>query len=206
MTDPKEDEASSEETTVPVVGDPDADEEFAPFDELQDAFKPGQIQKVRVADGLPTQVAPQSGKSDIPPLSVETLVCMGDFSEFVSRNTERERFLPEDVERGEDGIWRVTRSDRKGILVEPIRPPCQHYVRQMTQLPENPENRLILRLCSARRTTEGAFMSVSNMAMWACSMRSPRDLNSEQLLDDFDTKKVEEGRTRVYDSIFSSAE
>jgi len=194
-----------EETTVPMVGDPDAEEDFTPFSELEEGFQPTQIQKVLAEDGLPTQVAPDAGKSDIPPLSPETLVCMGDYSTFVIRDEAgriKDRYVPEEVECGIDGVWR----NRDGTDVQPIRQPCQHYVRQMTQLPENPDNQLILRLCSARRTTEGAFMSVSNLAMWACTMRSPRDLGSEQQLDEFDVKKVEEGRTRVYDSIFGSSE
>lgn len=211
MSDPKN-EAQPEETLVPATGglSQDEEEEFTPFDELNAEFQPSQIKKVLADDGLPTQVAPEAGRSDIPPLSTETLVCMGDFSEFVLRNSDgeiTERFKPEEVEQKHDGTWVIkSHHPHSRWTVEPIRPPCRHYVRQMTQLPENPERQLILRLCSARRTVEGAFMSVSNLAMWACTMREPRHLESEKQLDDFDTKKVEEGRNRQYDSIFGKVE
>lgn len=200
MSDPNS--ADPKETTVPLRSAEGGEEDFSPFDDLQEQFKPSEIQKVLAEDGLPTQVAPDAGKSDIPPLSPKTLVCMGDFSSFVERHPDGSISAchsPEEVYRRDDGGW----CTKGGISVEPIRLPCRHYVRQMTQLPENPENQLILRLCSARRTTEGAFMSVSDLAMWACTMREPRHWESEELLDDFDHKKVRQGIRREHRSIFS---
>ena len=92
------------------------------------------------------------------------------------------------------------------IEVEPLRPPCKHYVRQFTQFELNPENDAALRLCAARRTTEGAFMSVRDRRFEACDMREPRDLDSEKILDDFDAKKIREGDRREYFSIFDGYE
>lgn len=90
------------------------------------------------------------------------------------------------------------------VEVEPARPECAHYVRQMSQFDYNPENQKIYRLCSARRTTEGTFMTVSDRAVWACSMREPRDLVSEAEIDDFDARKMKEGASRVYLPMFGS--
>jgi len=91
---------------------------------------------------------------------------------------------------------------REWIEVEPIRPPCRHYVRQITQFDYNPEADVTLRLCAARRTTEGAFMSVRDRKMTACDMREPRHMESETVLDDFDNRKIREGASRTYHSMF----
>jgi hypothetical protein len=137
--------------------------------------------------------------SDIPSLSTETLVCMGDFSRFVLRDDYgkiQETF--ETAEQDRYGRWWVARTG--GIdgraEVEPLRPPCIHYVRQVTQFDKNPELKDHLRLCAARRTTEGTFMSLKDIGMWACSMRSPRDLESEKLITEFDLLKMQQGRNR----------
>jgi len=92
--------------------------------------------------------------------------------------------------------------DDKWVEVEPIRPPCIHYARQATQAAFNPANREYPRLCSARRTTEGAMMGVGNLGLWACDMRCPRDAETERVLDNFDVDKEEQGKNRTYLSIF----
>lgn len=84
------------------------------------------------------------------------------------------------------------------VEVEPIRPQCKHYVRQKGQLRWNPEHKDYARLCSARRTTEGTFMTVKDTGIWACSMRDPMYLPSEHVLDDFDKLKIEQGANRRY--------
>ena len=154
------------------------------------------------ADGLPTQVAePGSGMSDIPSLSTETLVCMGDFSSFVIRDdfgTIQKTYSSADQDR--EGRWWAEGQGEFGsmkrVQVEPVRPPCKHYVRQVTQFDKNPEAKDHLRLCSARRTTEGTFMTLKDIGMWACSMRSPRDPESEKLITEFDLLKMKQGKTR----------
>lgn len=191
-------EAGEEDTIIPAAEDSDSYEEFNPFEEMSSEYKPSEIRKVIGEDGLPTQVT-SDNKSDIPPLSCETLVCMGDYSKFVSGTDE---FDPADVKMMPDGSYRAKHLHGT-IPVYPIRRPCDHYVRQIVQLEHNPEHRLHLRLCSARRTTEGAFMSIRDTAVWACSMRRPRDIKTEQMMDDFDKKKAEEGERRVSRSIFS---
>lgn len=201
------DEAKEEDTTTAAEPSDDAESSFTPFDETSEAFSPSEIRKATGADGLPTQVAsPGSGMSDIPSLSTETLVCMGDFSKFVTRD-DFGKIIKE---------WETARQDTQGLWwgddldahnnyrkteVEPLRPPCKHYVRQVTQFDKNPEAKDHLRLCSARRTTEGTFMSLKDIGMWACSMRSPRDPESEKLITEFDLLKMQQGRTRELYSI-----
>jgi hypothetical protein len=217
--------------------------EFRPFDEIAEDFSPSVIMKVIASDGLPTQAVPDGQSVDIPELSPETLVCMGDFSEFHSAPfivyetfvEEREGvsylkdselqvrvekahggvvfllvdtvFKPEQVERDGVGRWRLkwfTLPDFKGE-VYPKREPCHHYVRQVTQFDQNPQAKAHIRLCAARRTTEGTFMTLRDTAMWACSMREPRDLVSEEkYIESFDSEKVEQGKQRVYLSIFGN--
>ena len=254
------DAATEEECLVPADPSHNAEEDFSPFEEVNDSFLNEPLKKVMGPDGLPMPVDPGQ-RSDIPPLSLKTLVCMGDFSKFVIRNVFGDvmaEFLPNEVARSPAGAWRVRkdlmldrmqlelkrmrenlkerasvdpaaaqmqampddtmlfhviheighaagrcfRANREWFEVEPIRPPCRHYVRQMTQFEYNPENDAILRLCSARRTTEGTFMSVRDRKMSACDMRDPPDLESESQIDEFDKKKIEQGATREYFSIF----
>jgi hypothetical protein len=207
-----QDEATEDEVTIHrVEPSENAEEDFSPFDDLGDEYNPGPIIKVEASDGMPTQYVPDT-ESDIPVLNPETLVCMGVFDEFVLRGPRGEivqRWKPEEVTRSPNGTWYVPKTDLNDVAralfrpaepmpVEPIRPPCQHYVRQATQFDYNPQAKAFARLCSARRTTEGTFMSVGNRGMYACDMRYPRDLASEKMLDDFDKKKIEQGKKRVY--------
>jgi hypothetical protein len=94
------------------------------------------------------------------------------------------------------------RSDNDWVEVEPVRPPCRHYVMQKTQFKYNAQAEYFPRLCAARRTTEGTFMTVGETGMWACSMREPRHLESEAELEAFDRKKMEQGRTRQHLPLF----
>lgn len=92
-----------------------------------------------------------------------------------------------------------TKVDSDYVEVQPIRPRCKHYVRQSAQFQYNARNRVQHRLCAARRTTEGTFMSVRDSGMWACDMREPRDLRTEKkILDKFDRDKIQQGKERVY--------
>lgn len=215
-------EVSPEETEIhkPELDDSPEDAEWNPFEETDDDFKPTRVKVVKAEDGLPTQAVDGTTDDDIPPLSPETLVCMEDTSEFVIRDDYMQitnRFKPSEVERKPNGkyylkagvhkvgVSEVQTSEQDPIEVQPIRPRCAHYVRQMGQGSLNSAMKEHYRLCSARRTTEGAFMSVRNQALWACTMRSPRDPDSEEKLEDFDEKKIAEGAQREYYSIFGKA-
>lgn len=207
MSDKKKgvDPEETEIETPSLVDEEVAEEEFHPFDEIHDDYKPTRSGKVYGEDGLPTQDA-EVLDSGIPPLSPETLICMGDTSRFVVRDKYGrivQEFSPDQVKRMPSGTWLATHNTEE-IEVEPIRPACKYYARQLGQGGDNPEIKVTYRLCSARRTTEGAFMSVRDTGMWACSLREPRDLASEEKhLDLFDQNKIKEGTIRVANSIFS---
>lgn len=217
-----------EETEVPEEGAGPDDTEWDAFDEIFDDYKPTG-KRVIAEDGLPTVADTDASEDDIPPLSLETLVCMGDRSEFVVRDEQGEiarRFRPDEISRKPDGKWYyyppVTwwtyiwiafsclfvfgwflRKNWRPVQVEPIRPQCKHYVRQVGQMSENPTSKLHYRLCAARRSIEGAFMSVRDTGFWACTLREPRDLISEEkYIEQFDELKVKQGENRVKFSIF----
>lgn len=199
-------EATSDETIVGFESDQATEEEFSPFDELAEDYKPTAIPKITAADGLPTQHF--ETQSQIPVLSCETLVCMEDTSSFVTRgewgDVER-TYHPAEVNREANGRYTVQGEHKERIEVFPVRPRCAHYVRQVSQFDYNADAKVHLRLCAARRTTEGTFMSLRDGAMWACSMREPRDfLSEEKLLDSFDAEKVKQGESREHFSIFSN--
>ncbi len=199
----------------------EAETEFNPFSEVADEYQPGPAVYVKGADGLP-QTVDQTAPSDIPALSPTTLVCMGDFSTFAVRDrwgTLIGEFLPSEVTRAPNGEWIVpmrlfverikmsvddkfweTASEYHAVL--PIRPPCKHYVRQLGSFEYNAQHQVPYRLCAARRTTEGTFMSVRDTGIWACDMREPYDVASVKLLDDFDTKKISEGAKRQHLPMF----
>lgn len=199
----------------------EGEDDFRPFDEVAESYQPSKMLHVPGDDGLPILTAPEAtGESDIPPLSPETLVCMADLSEFhlyhgtdLLQSFSREEVIsdgpiwlvPQEAltSRTKDQLELEKRPAYSGpVVVQPKRAACEYYVRQITQFEHNPEARVVLRLCSARRTTEGAFMSVRDTAVWACTMRNPRDYESEELIDNFDKEKVSAGSRRVHLSIF----
>jgi hypothetical protein len=207
--------------------------QWNPFDEFHEEVDLGIVPKVMAKDGMPTNFAPyDDDKSDIPPLSPETCVCMGVFTEFVVRDEWGNVIakVPGDVvERTPSGRFRVKRGRfiqynpdprPKGVIrswlekhfsgewveVEPIRPICKHYVRQLSPYYLNPKHKKAFRLCAARRTTEGTFMDLSDMGMFACDMRDPPHLESKHQLDAFDERKMREGRERKYLPMFAGFE
>lgn len=76
--------------------------------------------------------------------------------------------------------------------VEPIRPQCEHYARQLIPFPEDPERTLAIRLCTARRTDEGEFLDLGNQQVLACELRRPVYGNEVTRIDAFDTTTLEE--------------
>lgn len=213
------DEAPGDDTVIESIEpSPEAESEFHPFDEIDEDFKPAPAVFVNGPDGLPLRVD-QTSESDIPALSKNSLVCMGDFSKFVVRNEWGDitaTFAPTDVSRAPNGTYRVKnelarlqgattiRDDEGWFEVFPVRPPCKHYVRQQGSFNLNAAKKAHYRLCSARRTTEGTFMTVRDTGMWACDMREPYDAETIKVLDDFDNKKIAEGANREFFSIFQS--
>lgn len=171
------------------------------------------------ADGLPKE-AVQLQMPYVPPLTEDHLVCLPDLRKFVVRDAMgfvAAEFEPEEVERVPAGVHRVPlalglqRLGAKALMlglarkvqvagyleVEPRRPVCQHFGRQLVDMMSNPENQEMERLCTARRDAMGNFLSVQNSAMYACELRQPMDDPSRQRLIDHDAIKIEQGRRRV---------
>ncbi len=88
-------------------------------------------------------------------------------------------------------------------LVEPIRPACQHYLRLMTDISADRSRRFLTRSCMAMKSETGEYYSVGDAAIFACSKRSPRHLESEQILDDFDALKVQQANERIQAGSFN---
>lgn len=191
-----------------------------PWDADHEEFSPGPLPIVEAADGMPTIHAPVE-HSGIPALSPQTLVCMGDYSEFIERDVhegKRRVFRPEKVERMPDGSWRTRERFRCGVKshpnfilgaligvnvdrymrlrVEPIRPPCKHYIEQLAQYDKNNEHKKLYRLCAVRRSTEGAMMDVGNLGVYGCSARDPFDAATSELMRKWNDKKKEQGQKR----------
>lgn len=146
-------------------------------------------------DGLPAPVV--QANFDTPPgLSPENLVCMADTRSFVRRKDDgsiMNSYEPSEVQRRADGSYFATEDrGRLQLDVLPVRPACVHYLRQMTDISTDRERRFIQRACTAQRSETGEYVSLRDGALYACSMRSPRHLESEQLLEDFDAGKMAE--------------
>jgi hypothetical protein len=205
------DSAEPDETVIesPDGGsDDNVETEFHPFDEVDEDFQPGPMTRVMGVDGLPVTVD-QTAESDIPALSTTSLVCMADVSKFVTRDYQWGRvtreYEPAAVTRMPNGKWIVNDDGGNPVAeVHPIRPQCRHYVRQQGSFHLNAQHRKIYRLCAARRTTEGTFMTVSDLGMWACDMRDPYDAESAKHLDGFDNMKIEQGKKREHLPMFQS--
>lgn len=77
------------------------------------------------------------------------------------------------------------------VAVEPIRPQCVHYARQLVPFPEEKTHSLAIRLCTARRTDEGEFLDLGNQQVLACELRSPVYGNEVAQIDAFDARTLE---------------
>lgn len=93
---------------------------------------------------------------------------------------------------------RIPETDQfvKVAAVEPIRPACGHYIRMQTDLAADREARYIVRACQAQRDETGEYYSVRDSLISACTLRTPRHYESEQLLDAFDTDKIAQAKIR----------
>jgi hypothetical protein len=172
-------------------------------------------------DGLPMPVALPNIDS-APPLTEDTLVCMADKRSFVVRDYEGcvlATFTPAVVTRLPNGLYAtaiVAASDKEPwpkwwgrrnaeahlhlrnerIVVDPIRPECEHYLRMQTDLAADRDHRYIARACRAQRAEDGEYYSVRDTLVSACNMRSPRHYESEALLDKFDEALISRERAR----------
>lgn len=106
---------------------------------------------------------------------------------------ERKRFQPEQVEVR----WgmRLVPAGNGFVPVRPVRETCKHYRRQVFSNdsqpdPDQPGHQIVFRVCTARRSNGGAFMSLSNEGVYACDFRDPPDLASKAAQDAKDRRKL----------------
>jgi len=171
-------------------------------DALYQAF-PNEITPMAVdpMDGLPRPLLSQAWKdAQAPDLDPARFVCMSDCSAFVERDEwgfETARYAPSAVQRSPDGSWFVER--RVGfafwrrtvrIEVEPLRPQCHHYARQLVPFPEEQDHQLAVRLCTARRTDEGEFLDLGNQQVLACELRTPVIGSERAQIDAHDDRTI----------------
>lgn len=107
----------------------------------------------------------------------------------------RSEHKPEAVEH----LWGVdlVKCDDGWKPVRPIRELCKHYHRQVFSNDNQPDpskegHQLVFRVCGARRSNGGAFMSLRDEGVYQCDFREPRDERSTRVQDDKDMKKVKE--------------
>lgn len=192
---------------------------------VHQAFSPRPIPFGPGRDGLPEPQF-QASLPVVPPLLLETFVCLGDTSEFVMRDRWGEvvaRFKPEMVERSAGGeyhvsfetaleshaplfdILRALRLRRGRVRVTPVREQCRFLAQQMTDFAMNDQNQMVERLCTARRDEESFFVGLQNTQVHACELRSPRDYPSEERIERFNLVKLRLGRDRAAEARESDA-
>lgn len=104
--------------------------------------------------------------------------------------------------RSVEALGLVSRLSRDALLsggyvgVEPVRPRCQHFGRQMVDFPEEQGHQIVERMCMRRSTSDGIPVSLMDSAMYACDLRSPRDLESERRVDAADERIIASGEER----------
>lgn len=164
-------------------------------------------------DGLPRPFASTSMEdAEAPAMSPESFVCMADTRMFVVRDRWGKvvgRLRADEVERAPDGSYRVPLvralevgvpivvllQRRRGLWceVEPIRPQCKHYVRQLRPWPGMDGVRQCIRYCSALQDEHGELVSINDESLYACELRSPQAWDTIENIEEFDRKVVESG-------------
>jgi hypothetical protein len=164
-------------------------------DELDDAIQPRpEVWVINPNDGLPSAVD-DVGTAAAPPFTYENVVCIEDDREVKVFLGDDPRHWPSsEATTDKHGLMYVS-DDGKKIRVVPVRRQCEHYQRMVTRAEDNPDVQIIYRHCTARRSVGGAFMSLRDTSVLACTMRSPRDLPSEKkYLDDPEKERLRSKR------------
>lgn len=97
-------------------------------------------------------------------------------------------------------------SEDQTVVVEPVRPQCKHLLQQIDPLPVGTVGYKygdVRKYCMLRRTLTGAFLSLTNEAVKACSMRDPYDAPTADTIDRANAEKIAESRHRVYLPLFN---
>lgn len=205
------------ENTTPAERD-----SFDLHDELVEAFGKPQLkyeggEYAKTTDTLPKPIDDGDlADAQAPPFLRENQCCIGDRSRFVVRDARgrvKRSFEPDKVAQDPDGRYRVRGDDPLDdpLVVEPLRPQCKHYVRQLT--PPTPSELLsghikkgwVKRYCAARRSVAGAFLELTDSHIGACTLREPYDVATSRLLDEFDDTLEGRSRNREYVDMFALA-
>jgi hypothetical protein len=227
-------EGNESDCQEPTGGEASAGgDSFNAAEEYQEAFGAPVMDRVIDDDGLPKPIVDDVlSDAHAPPfLPAENQCCAAILDTFVLRDEWGEivaRWAPDKVRRMPDGRYRARHDDAelpeteperaeaaidRGSMfteVEPIRPQCKHLLLQLR--PPEPSASHILkfgslqRYCTVRRTVAGAFLSLSDEAMRACSMREPFDLSGAELLTEFDAALEGKSRLRTYHPMFKQDE
>lgn len=166
-------------------------------------------------DGLPRPFASTSLKDAMAPsMSPESFVCMADTRSFVLRSQTGKvvaKFEPDQVGRDPDGTYivllsralehgagfRTSLKNRRGlnVVVEPVRPQCKHYRRQLRPWHDDSQAQQCIRYCAALTDEHGEMVSLNDENLTACELRSPQDWESVRQIDEFDERVVAAGAT-----------
>lgn len=118
------------------------------------------------------------------------------------RELERERFNPDEVQE-RWGVFMVPKTKKDDgrpqswLPVRPRRERCVHLRRQVFSNDDVPDpaddgHQIVFRVCAARRSNGGAYMSLGNEGIYCCDFREPFDVPSSRLQDQKDKKKLVE--------------
>jgi len=129
---------------------------------------------------------------------------------------ERKTFKPgEVVELWGTRVVALPRDDQAQepmyVLVRPIRERCCHYKRQLFGHDSQPNpkefgSKMLFENCTMRRSVGGAFMAISNEAVYACDYRSPPDPASvKHHLDEPAEKKLRDRPHEVHLPLYNVA-
>lgn len=83
------------------------------------------------------------------------------------------------------------------VQVEPVRPRCAHFGRQMHDFPEDMDHQFVERLCMRRASTEGIPLSLMDQAVYGCDLRSPRHVETERRMDGMDEKIIRRAQDKL---------
>jgi len=164
-------------------------------------------------DNLPRPFAATSIKdAEAPAMSPQTFVCMADRSLYVVRDRWGKivgRFAPEIVSFAEDGTARVSFSQafeaaiplldlvrsRRGrwCVVEPVRPQCKNYRRQLRPWQGDDTVQHCIRYCAALHDEHGELVSLNDETLLACELRQPQSWETMEQIDSFDERVVASG-------------
>lgn len=196
--------------------------EFSAEDEFHDSFPVEPIQMgMHPDDGMPVPVDGNLQDSFAVPFTYETQLCVEDAREYVELYLEEiannasefdnhGRYSLVGVERKRRHFsfaelsmpprfgYHVVSDGARWLAVRPKRPKCKHLKRQVLNsrlgIPEGEfGHQEVFRLCTARRSNGGAFMSLRDQGIYQCDLRDPPCPETTQKQDERDLIKL---RTR----------